>query len=209
LTLCLRHVHCTAPICRAPSTLFAPQHPVTFCAPSMCEAPARRVDSALFAPQLLAPLASIMCFAPTRRADSARSLSSCPGRFLPERSLPSLAKLLFLNVQGPPCRCSSNPLSVWQGKAAKPSAPTPHMVPPRNSGNAHAHAPQLRTSCLYHSRCTYPSSPQRRMHIPLLVPFVPTTCSAPTSQSDSTSVAPSLLAALPILLETRYSSWKH
>ena len=36
------------------------------------------------------------------------------------------------------CRNSCNPLSVWQGKEAKPSAPTPHTVPPRNSCNAHA-----------------------------------------------------------------------
>jgi hypothetical protein len=39
----------------------------------------------------------------------------------------------------PGCRYSSKPLSVWQGKEAKPSAPTPHTVPPPNSCNAHAH----------------------------------------------------------------------
>jgi hypothetical protein len=73
----------------------------------------------------------------TKPSPSPTPLSSCPGRFLPERSLPSLVKLLFLNVQGPLYRCSSNPLSAWQGKEAKPSAPTPHTVPPRNSTHMH------------------------------------------------------------------------
>jgi hypothetical protein len=48
---------------------------------------------------------------------------------------PSVKIYLHLLAEHFACRCSSNPLSAWQ----KPSAPTPHTVPPRNSCNAHMH----------------------------------------------------------------------